>query len=200
MTTQRNQDAIYQPYEWRNLWDYNTNEHALLRSCPCATQTEWLSCGDLWRLISILHQKPITRSKQFPCAGATVRLLTEQFIFRSIFPRLLTIKLALQILQEKPETRRFFLIFDSIYVLLLFFIIIVLWLGTQTGQCFHFRGKKYCKMMLNIKWFVKTPFHYKPRVGVASSRLWTPALIHLNFVVTLFIRLPGEQRPFHLLR
>ena len=55
MTTQRNQDAIYQPYEWRNLWEYNTNEHALLRSCPCATQIEWLSCGDLWRLISILH-------------------------------------------------------------------------------------------------------------------------------------------------
>ena len=92
MTTQRNQDAIYQPYEWRNLWEYNPNEHALLQSCRCTTQTDWLPCSVLWRLSSFPHQKPITRREQFPLACATVGVLTDQFIFKSIFPRRLTIK------------------------------------------------------------------------------------------------------------
>ena len=36
-------------------------------------------------------------------------------------------------------------------------VIIILWMRKHTGRCFHVRGKKCRKMMLNINWAAKTP-------------------------------------------
>lgn len=48
-------------------------------------------------------------------------------------------------------------------------------MGTHTGRCFHFPGKKYSKMMLKINLSVETPLH-----------LLSMGMVHLQIMSSCF--------------
>ena len=60
------------------------------------------------------------------------------------------------------------------------FVIIVLWMHTYKGRCFHFRGKKYCEMVLKINWSVKTPLH-RPRKWTIESLSRVDSSVHFIY-------------------
>lgn len=88
------------------------------------------------------RQEPINPDRALcPCNGVFI----DQFIYRSIFPRILTIK-------KISKNRRLEDGFSDVLKTFTFFfsVIVVLWMRTRTGRCFQFRGKKCCQMVLKI--------------------------------------------------
>ena len=90
--------------------------------------------------------------------------------FETILPLVESLRFSLQIFISK----KFLMSWQHLFFL---FVIIVLWIHTHTVRCFHFRGKKYCEMMLKINWSVKTTLH-RPSIGAAPSGLWIPDSVY----------------------
>lgn len=94
-------------------------------------------------------------------------IFTGQFIFRSIFLRILNTKWGLQIRHnQKPETKKSI----SGVLIALSSSFCSYRMRTHTGRCLHFRGKKCSKVVQKITSSVKTPLH-RPSIGVACSDL-----------------------------
>ena len=63
------------------------------------------------------------------------------------------------------------------------------------GAVLPFSWEKVLQNDAKVKWFVKTPLHYKPSMGVVSSRLWVPTVIHLILLPLYSLGYPASRGP-----